>query len=101
MTGGAAIMRGRADTVFIASETAEYTHESIRELSPEGREYRQGYFFGDGTRVGKGRQIATCILDQWLAGNRRAIWTSKNEALLEDAGGDWAVLGSVKPMCGR
>jgi len=61
----------------------------------DGRAYRKGYFLGDGTGAGKGRQVAACILDSWLAGRRRNIWVSKNEALLEDARRDWTALGGL------
>ena len=61
----------------------------------DGRAYRKGYFLGDGTGAGKGRQVAACILDNWLAGRRRNIWVSKNEALLEDARRDWTALGGL------
>lgn len=61
----------------------------------DGAVYRAGYFLGDGTGVGKGRQVAAIILDQWLRGRRRHIWLSKNEALLEDARRDWAALGGI------
>jgi len=64
-------------------------------LAEHGEAYRKGYFLGDGTGAGKGRQIAGCILDQWLAGRRRAIWISKNESLLEDARRDWQALGGL------
>jgi hypothetical protein len=57
--------------------------------------YRAGYFLGDGTGAGKGRQVAGMILDQWLRGNRRHIWISKNETLLEDARRDWSALGGL------
>lgn len=60
-----------------------------------GAAYRAGYFLGDGTGTGKGRQIAAIILDQWLRGNRRHIWISKNETLLEDARRDWSALGGL------
>ncbi len=60
-----------------------------------GSEYRCGYFLGDGTGAGKGRQIAGIILDQWLRGECRHIWLSKNEALLEDARRDWLALGGL------
>ncbi len=63
--------------------------------SPEGQVYRQGYFLGDGTGAGKGRQVASVILDRWVRGERRHIWISKNEALLEDARRDWAALGGL------
>jgi hypothetical protein len=63
--------------------------------SAEGQTYRQGYFLGDGTGAGKGRQVASVILDRWVRGERRHIWISKNEALLEDARRDWAALGGL------
>ena len=59
------------------------------------RVYRMGYFLGDGTGAGKGRQVASVILDRWLSGERRHIWISKNEALLEDARRDWTALGGL------
>ena len=65
------------------------------EYDETGRRYREGYFLGDGTGAGKGRQIAACILDHWLKGHRRAIWVSKNEALLEDARRDWTAIGGL------
>ena len=64
-------------------------------LDVNGREYRKGYFLGDGTGAGKGRQIAACILDHWLQGRRRSIWLTKNEQLLEDARRDWSALGGL------
>ncbi|MBN8829563.1 MAG: strawberry notch family protein [Sphingomonadales bacterium] len=63
--------------------------------SAEGQVYRQGYFLGDGTGAGKGRQVASVILDRWVRGERRHIWISKNEALLEDARRDWTALGGL------
>ena len=65
------------------------------DFDEDGRRYREGYFLGDGTGAGKGRQIAACILDQWLQGRRRAIWVSKNEALLDDARRDWTAIGGL------
>ena len=66
-------------------------------LTPQedGMLYRQGFFLGDGTGAGKGRQVASVFLDCWLHGNRRHIWISKNETLLEDARRDWAALGGI------
>ena len=65
------------------------------ELSEDGNSYRQGFFLGDGTGAGKGRQIAAVIMDRWLAGERRHVWITKNEALLEDARRDWEALGGL------
>ena len=64
-------------------------------LDENGARYRKGFFLGDGTGAGKGRQIAATILDNWLQGRRRAIWISKNEPLLEDARRDWAALDGL------
>jgi hypothetical protein len=64
-------------------------------LAEDGHSYRKGFFLGDGTGAGKGRQIAACILDNWLQGRRRNIWVSKNAPLLEDARRDWTALGGL------
>lgn len=61
----------------------------------KGDAYRYGFFLGDGTGAGKGRQAAACIMDQWLRGKRRHIWISKNAPLLEDARRDWTALGGL------
>jgi len=65
------------------------------EPTEQGNAYAQGFYLGDGTGAGKGRQVAGIILDQWLRGRRRHIWFSKNEALLEDARRDWTAVGGV------
>ncbi len=64
-------------------------------LAEDGAVYRKGFFLGDGTGAGKGRQIAACILDNWLQGRRRNIWVTKNAPLLEDARRDWTALGGL------
>ncbi|SMH26474.1 strawberry notch family protein [Mesorhizobium australicum] len=72
----------------------------IVSAAPEGAEnavrFRRGWFLGDGTGCGKGRQVAGIILDNWLQGRRRAIWISKSDKLLEDAQRDWAALGQER-----
>lgn len=60
----------------------------------EGSAYRTGFFVADGTGVGKGREAAGIILDQWNRGNRRAIWISLAD-LIEDARRDWTALGGL------
>ena len=54
---------------------------------------RQGFFIGDATGVGKGRQVAGVLLDNVLQGRRRAVWVSENRSLLRDAVRDWTALG--------
>ena len=58
--------------------------------------FRRGWMLGDGTGCGKGRQVAGIVLDQWLRGNRRALWLSASDKLLEDARRDWAALGGLE-----
>lgn len=66
-------------------------------LAPDdaGNPYRTGFFLGDGTGAGKGRQVAAIILDQWLRGRRKHVWISKTETLLEDARRDWTAVGGL------
>src|SRR5262249_55483128 len=54
--------------------------------------FRRGWFLGDGTGAGKGRQVAGIILDNWLKGRRRAVWISKSDKLIADAQRDWSAL---------
>ena len=61
--------------------------------NPDARAYRLGYFLGDGTGCGKGRECAGLILVNWLAGRRKAVWISKSATLIEDAIRDWTDLG--------
>jgi len=61
----------------------------------DGHIYRQGFFLGDGTGAGKGRQLAGILMDQWLRGNRRHIWVSENSALQCDAVRDWEAMGGM------
>ncbi len=65
----------------------------VGEDDPDGVRFRRGWFLGDGTGTGKGRQVAGIILDNWLQGRRRAVWVSKSDKLLEDAQRDWSALG--------
>ncbi len=58
--------------------------------------FRRGWFLGDGTGAGKGRQVAGIILDNWLKGHRRALWVSKSDKLIEDAQRDWSALGQER-----
>lgn len=61
-----------------------------------GVKFRRGWFLGDGTGAGKGRQVAGIILDNRLKGRTRAIWISKSDKLLEDAQRDWQALGQER-----
>lgn len=58
--------------------------------------FRRGFFLGDGTGAGKGRQSAGILLDNWCQGRRKALWISKSDKLLEDAQRDWLALGQER-----
>lgn len=61
--------------------------------NPEAVQFRRGYFLGDGTGAGKGRQAASLAACAMTEGHLKAVWVSKNEALLEDARRDWTAIG--------
>lgn len=54
---------------------------------------RQGLLLGDGTGIGKGRQIAAVILDNWLHGRTKAVWISISGDLIDASRRDWEDLG--------
>ena len=67
--------------------TVTYAGQAHEQKLPDGR--RKGFFVGDGTGVGKGRQIAGIILDNFMQGRTKAVWISKNNDLFGDAIRDW------------
>ena len=67
--------------------TVTYAGQAHGQKLPDGR--RKGFFVGDGTGVGKGRQIAGIILDNFMQGRKKAVWISKNNDLYGDAIRDW------------
>ena len=60
--------------------------------------YRKGYVIGDGTGIGKGRQIAAIIGDNWFQGRTRSVWVSCSRSLLQDAIRDFQDLGLAIPV---
>ena len=77
---------------FKPSET-EGSVVAANEDDEDAFQFRKGWFLGDGTGCGKGRQVAGIIMDNWLNGRRLAVWVSKSDKLLEDAKRDWMALG--------
>lgn len=64
-------------------EAVVYAGQAHNELLPDGS--RRGFFIGDGTGVGKGREIASILWDNWNHGRRKHVWLSQNSPLLKDA----------------
>ena len=64
--------------------------------APGAVRFRKGFFLGDGTGAGKGRQAAGIVLDNWQKGRRKAVWISKSDKLIEDAQRDWSALGQER-----
>lgn len=54
---------------------------------------RRGFFIGDGTGAGKGRQVAGIILDNVNQGKPKHVWVSEKDKLFHDAKRDWADMG--------
>lgn len=91
------IYAGEAHSEFLAgSWTIDPTFDVVaaaRDDAENAVRFRRGWFLGDGTGAGKGRQVAGILLDNWLKGRRRAVWISKSDKLIEDAQRDWSALG--------
>lgn len=91
------IYAGEAHSEFLAgSWTVDATFDVVaaaRDDAESAVRFRRGWFLGDGTGAGKGRQVAGILLDNWLKGRRHAVWISKSDKLIEDAQRDWSALG--------
>lgn len=94
------IFAGEAHTGLLAGSFLVDESFDAVSVAPDDAEgavrFRRGYYLGDGTGAGKGRQVAGVVLDNWLKGRRKAVWISKSDKLLEDAQRDWAALGQEK-----
>jgi predicted RNA methylase len=94
------IYAGEAHSGYLAGHwSVDASFDNLKAVKPEDEgsvRFRRGWFLGDGTGAGKGRQAAGIILDNWLKGRRRHLWISKSETLIEDAQRDWSALGQEK-----
>jgi predicted RNA methylase len=94
------IYAGEAHSDFLAgSWTVDETFDLVTAAADDAEDavrFRRGWFLGDGTGAGKGRQVAGVLLDNWLKGRRRAVWISKSDKLIEDAQRDWSALGQER-----
>src|SRR5271166_128231 len=85
-----------SDAQLEAITYAGHAHSQILPTVVGETPYRRGYFIGDGTGVGKGREIAGVILDNFLQGRQKALWISERGRLINDAHRDWTGLGGQK-----
>lgn len=72
-------------------EAVVYAGQAHQQTLPNG--HRRGFFIGDGTGVGKGREISGVILDNYRQGRKKAVWVSKNAPLFGDAKRDFGDIG--------
>jgi predicted RNA methylase len=94
------VYAGEAHASHLAGTyTVDETYDLVSAAPADAKDamrFRRGWFLGDGTGAGKGRQVAAIILDNWLRGRRRAIWISKSDKLIEDAERDWTAIGGYR-----
>ncbi len=94
------IYAGEAHTGHLAGSWCVDETGDMVSAAPENAadaiRFRRGFFLGDGTGAGKGRQSAGIVLDNWAQGRRKALWISKSDKLLEDAQRDWSALGQER-----
>ncbi len=94
------IYAGEAHGAYLAgSWTVDETGDMVSAAPDDAADavrFRRGFFLGDGTGAGKGRQSAGIVLDNWCQGRRKALWISKSDKLLEDAQRDWSALGQER-----
>lgn len=72
-------------------EAVMYAGQAHETVLPNGN--RKGFLIGDGTGVGKGREISGIILDNFNSGRTKAVWVSVSSGLVNDARRDWVDLG--------
>jgi protein strawberry notch len=94
------VYAGEAHASHLAgSYTVDETYDLVSAAPDDAKDavrFRRGWFLGDGTGAGKGRQVAAIILDNWLKGRRKALWISKSDKLIEDAERDWTAVGGYR-----
>lgn len=59
---------------------------------------RRGFFIGDGTGVGKGREISGILLDNLRQGRTKAVWVSEKPDLMKDAQRDFKGVGGDEKL---
>lgn len=81
----------KGDISLAQLEGVVYAGMAHEQFLPNGE--RLGFFIGDGTGVGKGREIAAIIMDNWRRGRKKAVWLSEKQNLVQASERDWTDLG--------
>ena len=84
---------GISDAQLEAVVLAEFSH---KQMLP-GTAMPKGMIVGDGTGVGKGREIAAIMLNNWHGGSRRMIWFTKSFLPTSGLITLWAARYSARP----
>ena len=84
-----AVKAGKLSDVQLEAITA--AGQAHQDTLPNGEQ--RGFFIGDGTGVGKGREIAGILWDNWNQGRKKSIWVSKDRTLAKDAKRDMSGIG--------
>mgnify|MGYP003386169523 CR=1 FL=1 len=74
-------------------ETIMYASQRHETFLPGGKE-KHGFFLGDGAGVGKGRQLAGIIKENYAQGRCKSIWLSASADLSRDARRDLDDIGA-------
>ena len=92
------IYAGEAHGAYLAgSWTVDETGDMVSAAPDDAADavrFRRGFFLGDGTGAGKGRQSAGILLDNWCQGRRKALWILEER---QAAGGRAARLVGARP----
>lgn len=87
----AVVYAGQAHEQVLATSVSP--NQAVAHGLKTGTPYRRGYFIGDGTGVGKGREIAAIILDNLRQGRKKHVWISEKQGLFKDAQRDMKGIG--------
>jgi predicted RNA methylase len=68
-------------------------HQRVLPAAEGGVPLRQGFLVGDGTGVGKAREMLGIVLDNHRQGRKKALYVSKNQELINDLREEWKGLG--------
>lgn len=81
----------KGDISIAQLEAVVYAGQAHQQFAADGT--RLGFFIGDGTGVGKGREIGAIILDNLRQGRKKAVWITEKQGLIKDARRDYAGVG--------